>query len=417
MSDISNLIVRIAARGDGVTADGRHVAGAVPGDHIDAAGNVLPGPNRQTPACRHFGTCGGCQLQHVADTAFADYVRDRVLGALAAQHIVASTVHPAIIVPPGTRRRAALRAYNAGSPKKPDMHIGFSAAQTNQIIPIIECPMLHPDIFALIAPLRQVLSQFLAPKSVAQIKMTCIDQGVDILIDGIDPKSLTQFEALSSFAQAHGLARLAIDRGDGPETQWEPAPATITLGLATQSRGAASMAVPFPAYGFLQASPDGEAALVDAVVNAVGDANMVADLFCGLGTFAAAIAGQGSRAPKIYAVDAARDAILALKSAANMTGRSIFADHRDLFRKPLNVAELNRFDAVILDPPRAGAAEQVAQLAQSSVSRIAYVSCNPASFARDAKMLIAGGYALDHVQPVGQFTWSTHVELASSFTR
>ncbi len=415
MSDNSNMIMRIAARGDGVTADGRHMAGAVPGDMIDAAGELVPGPNRQTPPCRHFGTCGGCQLQHVADTAFADYVRDRILGALVAQHISAYEVHPAIIVPPGTRRRAAVRAYNAGSQSKPDIHIGFSAAQTNQIIPIGECPMLHPDIFALISRLRSVLAQFLSPKAVAQVKMTCIDQGVDMLIDGIDPKSLTHFEALSSFAQDHGLARLSIDRGDGPETQWEPAPATISLGAIGGK--VAPLAVPFPPFAFLQASQSGEAALVAAVVQSVGDAAMVADLFCGLGTFAAAIAGQGSRAPKIYAADAARDAILALKSATNMSGRSIFPDHRDLFRKPLDVTELNRFEAVILDPPRAGAAEQVAQLAQSSVSRIAYVSCNPASFARDAKTLIAAGYSLDQVQPVGQFTWSTHVELAGSFTR
>ena len=409
-----DTIVRIAARGDGVTADGRHAAGAVPGDTLDAAGIVTAGPNRQTPPCRHFGTCGGCQLQHVSETAYADYVHDRVVGALVAQKIEGATVHAAIITPPATRRRAALRAHNAGSTAKPDIQIGFSAAQTNQIVVMSECPMLHPDIFACVAPLRPILAQFLAPKAIAQVKMTLIDQGVDVLIDGIDPKTLAQFEALSGFAQAHSLARLSIDRGDGPEVQWEPEPATITLG---QGSHAGLVAVPFPPFSFLQASSEGETVLVAAVVKAVGDAKMVADLFCGAGTFAAALAGQAGRAPKIYAADAARDAILALKSAAYMTGRSIFPDHRDLFRKPLNVAELDRFDAVILDPPRAGAAEQVAQLAQSKVQRIAYVSCNPASFARDARVLLAEGYQLNWVQPVGQFTWSTHIELVASLSR
>jgi len=166
-----------------------------------------------------------------------------------------------------------------------------------------------------------------------------------------------------------------------------------------------------PHAAFLQATPEGEAVLVEAVREAVGEARIVADLFAGLGTFALAMEGR------ILAVEGERDAALALKSAAARVGRQVFVDHRDLYRRPLVEDELNRFEAAVLDPPRAGAREQVALLARSAVPLIAYVSCNPNSFARDAAMLVEGGYRLERAQPVGQFRWSTHVELVGVFTR
>jgi 23S rRNA (uracil1939-C5)-methyltransferase len=165
--------------------------------------------------------------------------------------------------------------------------------------------------------------------------------------------------------------------------------------------------VQFPVGGFLQATQDGEQALAASVQETVGDSARSADLFAGLGTFALALSG------KVYAAEASRDAVLALKRAAP----SIAVEHRDLYRRPLDRAELNGFDAVVLDPPRAGAEQQVSALAGSAVSRIAYVSCNPATFARDAKLLADAGYGLDWVRPVGQFRWSTHVELAAAFSR
>jgi 23S rRNA (uracil1939-C5)-methyltransferase len=195
----------------------------------------------------------------------------------------------------------------------------------------------------------------------------------------------------------HELARLGVDRGLGPEAIYEPVPAAIML---------SGIPVAFAPGSFLQATEDGEAALVEAVQEAVGGATAIADLFAGLGTFALT-----TRAA--YAAEASRDAAAALKGAAAM----MTVEHRDLFRRPLDSPELKSFDAVILDPPRAGAAEQVAALANSKVARIAYVSCNPATFARDAKTLADGGYRLEWAQPVGQFRWSTHVELAACFSR
>ena len=169
--------------------------------------------------------------------------------------------------------------------------------------------------------------------------------------------------------------------------------------------------MPLPEGAFLQATADGEAVLVAAVHETVGEASKTADLFAGLGTFALSLTGH------VTAAEGARDAILALQMAANRAGRHVQAEHRDLFRRPLSVAELNQFEAVVLDPPRAGAKEQIEALAQSAVPKIAYVSCNPSTFARDAAQLVAGGYSLDWIQPVGQFRWSTHVELAAAFTK
>jgi 23S rRNA (uracil1939-C5)-methyltransferase len=253
-------------------------------------------------------------------------------------------------------------------------------------------------------PLRSFLAPRVAQKRNVQVKLALTDQGVDMLIENLTVEGLEAQEALTAFAAAQGLARLSLDDGYGPTASWEPEPVTVTLG---------GVAVGYPAYGFLQATSDGEAALVDAVRAAIGEAKLIADLFAGLGTFALSL----SEGRKVYVAEADREATLSLKSAAAQAQRQIFTEHRDLFRRPLTAAELNRFEAVILDPPRAGAREQIGQLAQSQVVKIAYVSCNPASFARDAKTLVDAGYRLQRIWPVGQFRWSTHVELVGEFRR
>jgi len=395
-----DLIERIAARGDGVTADGRHVAGGVPGDRVAVDGTLVPGPNRAEPVCRHFGKCGGCQLQHVAEGALADFVRDRVAGALAGQQVAAGEIRPALLSPPQSRRRAALSALRAGK----QTAVGFNAAQSNQIVDMRECPLLIPELFALIGPIRALLGTIAPQRRPVKVKLQMLDQGAEVVLEGVRAEGLDAAMALQDFAGAHGLARLAIDQGDGLETIWQPEPPTVRFG---------DIAVEVPPFAFLQATAAGQAALIEAVREAIGDAPAVADLFAGVGTFALSV--QAKR--KVYAAEGARDAILALTGAANRARALVATEHRDLFRRPLVPAELDRFGAVILDPPRAGAEEQVKQLAASAVPAIAYVSCNPASFARDAKLLVAGGYRLDWVQPVGQFRWSTHVELAGRFSR
>ena len=394
---MSEVIVRIAARGDGVTASGRYAALAAPGDQLRDDGTVAPGPNHQQPPCRHFPECGGCQLQHVTDEAYRGYLRDRVAGALA-QHGLETDVREPHLSPPNSRRRATLRALKLGR----GVAIGFNAARSNHIVDMRECFVLRPELFALVDPLRRLLATLLRPRRTAEVQLTLADQGVDVAIAGVEAEGLEAAEALTAFGEAHRLARLSLDEGHGAEVRYEPEPATVTL---------SGVAVPLPVGAFLQATVEGEAALVAAVREALAGAGHAADLFAGLGTFTFALNGQ------VTAAEASRDAVLALLSAARRAGRTITAEHRDLYRRPYDSRELAVFDAVVLDPPRAGAEQQARQLAASVVPRIAYVSCNPATFARDAAILASGGYRLDWVRPVGQFRWSTHVELAACFNR
>lgn len=389
---MSELIVRIAARGDGVTESGRHVPFGVPGDSVLDDGALAPGPHHQTPPCRHFPECGGCQLQHVDDVAYRGYLRSRVETALD-QHGLVTDIREPHLSPPNSRRRASLRALKAGK----SAVIGFNAAKSHRIVDMRENYILRPELVGLVGPMRELLGGLLQPRRTAEVQMTVVDQGVDVSLKGFEPDGLAAMEALTAFCESQRLARLSIDQGFGAETIYEPNPATVSL---------SGVPVAFPIGGFLQATADGEEALVNDVKAAVGGEGRVADLFAGLGTFALA-----ARAP--YAAEASRDAAAALKRAApNMT-----VEHRDLYRRPLARDELSRFDAVVLDPPRAGAEEQVAALSASPVRRIAYVSCNPATFARDAKMLVEGGYKLEWIRPVGQFRWSTHIELAGCLSR
>ncbi|TFI59273.1 class I SAM-dependent RNA methyltransferase [Sphingomonas parva] len=393
-----DLVVRLAARGDGVTADGRFVPLTAPGDLVAADGSVTPGPHHRVPPCRHFPECGGCQLQQLDDAAFGAYLQDRIAAALGSQGIAAPDIRPVHISPPNSRRRASLRAERRGR----QVLLGFNAEASHRIVDMRECHILRPELFALVPPLRALLADLLPQRGQGGVRMTLTDQGVDLLLEKVDADDLRAAEALGAFAQSHGLARLALDDGYGPQTRWEPDPVTVTLG---------GVAVPLPHGAFLQATQEGEGALVAAVREAIGAAAVIADLFAGLGTFALSLPGR------VLAVEGARGAALALKAAANRVQRPVFVDHRDLFRRPLTSEEAGRFEAIVLDPPRAGAKEQVPLLAASAVPRIAYVSCNPATFARDARALIDGGFKLEWVQPVGQFRWSTHVELAASFAR
>jgi len=389
---MNELVVRIAARGDGVTAMGRHVPFAVPGDAILDDGALAFGSHHQEPPCRHFPECGGCQLQHADDDAYRGYLVSRIETALA-PHGLETEVREPHLSPPRSRRRATLKALRLAN----SAVVGFHAEKSHRIVDMHECHILRPELFALVQPLRGLFTSLLKPKQGGEAQLTLIDGGADVLLRNVSADDLTNLQVLTDFAGMHRLVRLSTDSGGGPAALYEPEPAQITL---------SGVPVSFPPGGFLQATADGEAALVECVRECVGGSARIADLFSGLGTFALA-----TRA--IYAGEASRDAAAALSKA--VPGMSV--DHRDLFRRPLDRGELKQFDAVILDPPRAGAQLQVEQLAGSSVAKIAYVSCNPATFARDSKILADGGYSLSWVRPVGQFRWSTHIELAACFSR
>lgn len=398
MSELETVL-RIAAKGDGVTTSGRHVAGGVPGDIVRPDGTLEPGPHHAEAPCRHFGTCGGCQLQQADEEALRRFVTERVAFAAEGQGIAVGELLPTYLSPPRTRRRATLHALRTAK----GAVLGFREKGAHRIVDLAECHILLPELFALISPLRSVIANH-GGKLPVDIELTVVDQGVDCTLKGIEADGLAATEALLDFAREQQLARLSLDRGYGPETVWEPQPLTVTLG---------QVPVPFPHGSFLQPTEDGESALVTDAQNFLTGAGTIADLFSGLGTFAFALAGPA----KVLAVEASRDAHLASKAAANARGLPVHALHRDLFRNPLQSDEAGRFDALLLDPPRAGAREQVAQIAASKASRVAYVSCNPASWAKDARVLVDAGFRLETLRPVGQFRWSTHVELTSYFIR
>ena len=413
-------IIRIAAKGDGLTASGRYAWGVAPGDLLHEDGRIEPGPHHVTPPCRHFGQCGGCQLQQLDEESLANFVEARVANASTAQELGAEHIAPPHLSPPASRRRASLRAESSQG----RVVIGYREAKSHRLVELSECAVLVPEIVAVLPHVRKLLIKLgqAGPKSggkaagrgagkgkhahaklAADVELTLADQGLDLGIKGLTVEGLAATEAMLDFARDHGLARFTLDQGYGPETVWEPEPVTITL---------AGVAVPFPPGSFLQATRDGEEVLTGAAREWLAGCATVADLFSGLGTFAFALAGPDT---KVLAVEAARDASLACKAAAARAQVPVHALHRDLFRNPLLAEELNRFSAVVLDPPRAGAREQVERIAGSTVARVVYISCNPSSWARDAALLIEAGYRLAELRPVGQFRWSTHVELASLF--
>ena len=396
---MNDTVVRIAAKGDGVTAEGRHVPFGVPGDVVQADGMLAHGPHHVEPPCRHFPQCGGCQLQQADEAALAQFVTERVLYAVEGQGIAIGALLPTHLSPPRSRRRATLHGLKTSH----GAVLGFREAGSHRVVDMRECHVLRPELFALVEPLRKLVARW-GGKAPVDVALTLTGQGVDCTLSGIAIDGLGPTEALLDFAREHDLARISLDQGYGAEMLWEPEPVTVTL---------AGVPVGLPPGAFLQATADGEAMLIRDAINFLCETKLVADLFSGLGTFAFALAPTA----KMLAVEAARDAHLACKAAAAAARLPVHALHRDLFRNPLQPDELSRFDAALLDPPRAGARDQVAAIAASGLARVAYISCNPSSWARDAKTLADAGFRLEKLRPVGQFRWSTHVELTSVFVR
>ena len=398
-------IVRLAARGDGVTADGRFVALAAPGDRVDFSvepPRLIAGPHHAAPACAHYPACGGCQMQHVDEAAYRDFVLDRLARVLPGG--LPDDVRAIALSPPRSRRRASLKAVKRGG----KLSLGFHSEGTHALVDIADCPLLSPELMALLPPLRLLLKARLRDGQGAGVAMTLSDAGVDLLLANVSAEGLAAIEALTDFAQAQDLARLSVEGPNGIDTLVERRQPVLAMG---------GVDVALPVAPFLQATREGEAALVAAVLEAVGDATAVADLFCGLGTFALPLSVRA----RVLAVDAAGPAIMALGVAARRAGRRIEVQHRDLFRRPLagvgKGGELAGLNAVVFDPPRAGAEAQARELAASDVPVVVAVSCNPNTFGRDAKLLLEGGYRLTTLWPVAQFRWSSHIELVARFER
>jgi 23S rRNA (uracil1939-C5)-methyltransferase len=346
--------------------------------------------------CPHFGTCGGCSLQDLPPADYVAVKRGAVQNALMKVGVTAEVLAP-IIVPPRSRRRAVFKIKSLAE----GLHIGFHAAKSHTVIDMHHCDVLTPGLFALVGALREKLEPLFGVGEAAELHVTETDTGFDCAFRWRAQLTPTLRAALSSALSGLGIARLTMGR----EMVFETALPTVTLG---------GVRVVLPPNPFLQSTREGEEALQALALKAVGKAKSVADLFAGVGTFTLPLARQA----KIHAVEQEAPALAALAEAAKAPGlKPVTTEVRDLFKLPLTPLELNSYDAVVLDPPRAGAEAQAKALAKSRIPAIAYVSCDAASFARDAALLVKGGYRMGPVTPVDQFLWSSHIELAGSFRR
>ncbi|MES2035557.1 MAG: RNA methyltransferase [Pseudomonadota bacterium] len=408
-------VTRVGAQGDGLALDpeGRplfvpltlpdeRVRASATGERAELLEVLTASPDRVTPPCPHFGVCGGCALQHWADAPYLAWKAEQVRLALSRERIETEILAP-FASPPGSRRRLALHARRVGR----EVQLGFKERRSWSLVNIEVCPITDARLVAALPALRLLAAPFLEhPKSAPTLHVTWTPTGLDVDVTGVERKSggLSADARMraAEAASAGDMARVTL-AGEAVYQIRQPA---VKLGPAI---------VALPAGAFLQATPQAEAAMAAFAVEAVQGAHRIADLFCGVGTFTFRLAAV---AP-VLAADASAPAIAALRAAmATAPGiKPITAEARDLARRPVLTNELAKIDAVVFDPPRAGALEQVAEIARSKVARVVGISCNPQTFARDARVLIDAGFTLERVRPIDQFLWSPHVELVGVFSR
>jgi 23S rRNA (uracil1939-C5)-methyltransferase len=409
---VTFTILRLGHLGDGVAEGpvyatqvlpGEVVDGTLTGDRLTDIRILTPSADRVRPLCVHARTCGGCLMQHASDAFVADWKTGIVKGALAGQGLTAD-FRPIITSPPRSRRRATLTARRT----KAGALIGFHARGSDLLVDVPQCQLLHPDLMATL-PALTVLTRVVGSRSAEiSFQITRTLAGTDVVISGGKVLDSAARLDMARMAETFGLSRLTCEDE------------VVALRAAPMQRFGRALVAP-PPGAFLQATEDGERALLRSVSDALapttnnGPMRRVADLFAGVGTFTLPL----SERMEVHAVEGEAAMVAALeKGWRGAEGlKRVSTEARDLFRRPLEPDELRGFDGVVIDPPRAGAEAQTAVLAESRVPVIAAVSCNPVTFARDARVLVAGGYHLDWVQVVDQFRWSSHVELVARFSR
>ncbi|HHZ11007.1 MAG TPA: class I SAM-dependent RNA methyltransferase [Rhizobiales bacterium] len=396
------VISRLGAQGDGVadTPEGPvFVPYALPGETVTVARErnravllsvVQPSDLRAVPPCRHFTECGGCALQHLCPSAYLAWKRERVVDALAARRIEAP-VGETVACEPASRRRAVFSARRGDR----GVILGYNRALSHDIVDIAECPILVPAIVAALPLLRHLAGIVAATRDSFHLTVTQTDSGLDVAAEGSGTPSEAARRAAADLVVREGLARLSVDG----EIIVEPVRPAVTFGPAS--------VVP-PPGAFLQAVASAEEAMARLVSGHLGKAKRIADLFSGSGTFALRLAARS----EVHAIETDAAALSALDRGFRFASglRQVSTERRDLFRRPLTLKELNLYDGIIFDPPRAGAEDQAKQIARSDVPRVAAVSCNPVTLARDLAVLVDGGYRIVSVTPVDQFLWSPHVE-------
>jgi 23S rRNA (uracil1939-C5)-methyltransferase len=395
-------IARLGAQGDGIadTETGPvFIPYALPGetvsatrikDRADLIAILAASPQRVEPPCRHFTVCGGCAIQHLEDRAYLDWKRQKVGHALHAARIDAEV---ADIVPcaPGTRRRVTFSARKT----ERGVTFGFNRAHSNELIDIAECPISLPEIVASLDRLRVLAGMISATPQPFHMAVTATASGLDIAAEGAGKLGEGRRRAVSEFVVREGFARLSVDG----EIVIEPKKPAVMFG---------GVAVPVPPGAFLQATAFAEQAMADLMLGHLSHGKKVADLFAGCGSFALRLAKKA----EVHAVEADAAALAALDRGFRQASglKRVTSERRDLFRRPLTFKELNAFDGIVFDPPRAGAEDQSKQIARSDVPYVVAVSCNPGTLARDLSILVAGGYRVKSVTPIDQFLWSPHVE-------
>ncbi|MEM7059839.1 MAG: class I SAM-dependent RNA methyltransferase [Pseudomonadota bacterium] len=400
-------IQSLGAQGDGVTAEGVFVPGTLPGEvvRISTTGHrarlldvIEPSLERRTGDEAGAHASGACTMWHASDAFLARWKVDLIAQALESRGINDVQLLPIMTSPPESRRRATF----TGRRTKKKIIVGYHTERSEQIVPADTCQALHPAICAALPRFEELVGTGASRKGEMRLAVTSTQEGLDVAVTGGKPVEGPLYGQLVAIAATSDFARLTWD-GEPVVTRRPP---TVSMGRAR---------VTPPPGGFLQATEHAQYALTDAVLSAVGDARRIADLFAGSGTFALPLA-EGA---EVHAVEGDQDAVDALDQAWRQTTglRRVTTEVRDLHRRPVLAREFKNITAVVFDPPRAGARAQCEQIAQTEILRIAAVSCNPATFARDARILIDGGYRLDWVQPIDQFLWTPHVELAAGFSK
>lgn len=398
-------ITRLGLQGDGVaegpvfaprTLPGERVSGVLDGQILTDVKILKPSESRVSPPCRHFKSCGGCQIQHASDAFVAKWKVDVVRSALKA-HGLETDFRPIETSPAQSRRRAGFAACRT----KKGAIAGFHGRASDTIIPIADCQLVHPEVLSGRAVAEELAMAGASRKIPLSVMVTMSKNGLDVAVTKGKPLDGPLRQHLAAICARADLARLSWN---GEVVAMRAPPVHVFRNAEV---------VP-PSGAFLQATAHGEAALTDAVCEIVADAEIIIDLFAGCGTFTLPLSQQA----QIHAVEGDAAMLAALDKGWRHAKRvkKVTTEVRDLFRRPLMPDELAKAGAVVIDPPRAGAEAQVAELSRALVPRIAYVSCNPVTFARDASVLAAAGYTLDWVQVVDQFRWSAHVELAACFT-
>lgn len=410
MSETEDLLIsRLGAQGDGVaetangpvfvpfTLAGERVSAEVERDQGRLSRILEASAVRVLPPCRHFGICGGCKLQHMQETSYLEWKREQVLAAFSARAIDAPVSQ---VVPcRGKRRRAVFSARQTAA----GVLLGYHREASHELVDLAECPVLHSGIVTALPKLRALIAPLLSRSGEMRLTVTWTAAGLDVAIEQIAAKLTPELRArIAAAVTTAGFARVSI----GGDPVCEALVPFLTLGGAD---------VPLPPGTFLQAVAESEEDMAQLILEATGKCKAVADLFCGLGAFTFRLAGKA----RVFAADSDKAAIAALNAGLRKAKglKPVEARVRDLFREPLSATELRDFDCAVFDPPRAGAEAQARMIARAKLKTVIAVSCNPATLARDARILIDGGYTLESVTPVDQFQYSPHIEAVAVFRR